>query len=180
MLFFYSVVPSELNVIQSAPLYFETPSIVLGERRNISATNTLSLLKFMRANSSSCRRKRANPIFRRCMRHPFYKWKLLKCWVSGVSLHLSSEKFWVFMHFYISQLTCEDPSLLPYFTHFFSFICKRHLFFLNTNLFIGFLQTRSFCSILIILACLYWSRPAFATINGSISRWLLSQKSIYV
>lgn len=40
------------------------PSIVLREKQNVSAMNTLFLLEFMPADSSSCRRKCADPIFR--------------------------------------------------------------------------------------------------------------------
>ena len=86
--------------------------IVGSENPNILATNTLSSFTFMRADPSSCRWKRANPIFCLQTRHPFYKQKSLKCWVSGVSLDLSSEKF-EFTCIYISQLTFGDPSIHP-------------------------------------------------------------------
>lgn len=57
-----------------------------------------------------------------------YERKPLKCWVSGVPFHLSSEKF-QFTCIYIRQLTWEDPSLILCFTQvFLSFILRRATF----------------------------------------------------
>lgn len=82
-----------------------------------------------------------------------YERKPLKCWVSGVPFHLSSEKL-QFTCIYIRQLTWEDPSWLRFYTSLPFIYFVRSNFFLNTHLSMTFLLTGEFFPTQIMLIML--------------------------